>query len=59
MEQGRRLLVWFEANYKKLAVALGGAFGLVCCTHAGHLRYEAQTTPCVHVTSVLTYPYVL
>lgn len=41
MEQGRRLLVWFEANYKKLAVALGGAFGLVLTLGAWE---EAQPT---------------
>ena len=39
VEQGRRLLLWVEANYKKLAVALGGA------SHPRQLAASLQHQP--------------
>jgi len=51
MEQGRRLLVWFDANYKKLAVALGGAPGpgaaADCCALGSGGTADAHTPPLV------------
>ena len=50
MEQGRRLLVWFEGNYKKLAAALGGGLWCLPTPYCALLLPRPMPTAAVTVT---------